>query len=177
MNERVVRWIVPIIPTLLLVSCVVAAFATSGLDAKATFFAEDPAKIAESLTNFGQATGSGPFKLNNYTISGNRIAAEIEINSPLNIPVIVEELSVDVGAGDITSTIATSEQVTIPAKGSANLNLEGALPIAMTSNPQDIELASSGNPEIRGMSMKLDVAGIKLEIKETGNAVGAMSDG
>ena len=177
MNERIVRWIVPIIPTLLLVTCVVAAFATNGWDAKTTFFAEDPTTIAESLTNFGQAAGSEPFKLNDYTISGNRIAAEIMINSPLNTPVIVEELSVDVGAGDATSTISLPEPVTIPAKGSASLNLEGALPISMTSNPQDIQLPSSGNPEIRGMSMKLDVAGIKLEIKETRNNIGVVSDG
>ena len=172
MNERIIRWIVPIIPTLLLVSCVVAAFATSGWDAKATFFAEDPAKIAESLTGFGQAAGSEPFKLNDYTISGNRIAAEIEINSPVNVSVTVEELSVDVGAGDITSTIALSEPVTIPAKGSASLNLEGALPISMISDPQALQDTGSRNPEIRGMNMKLDVAGIKLEIKETGNAIG-----
>jgi sporulation-control protein spo0M len=146
MNERIIRWIVPIIPTLLLVSCVVAAFATNGWDAKATFFAEDP---------------------------GNRIAAEIEINSPVNVSVTVEELSVDVGAGDITSTIALSEPVTIPAKGSASLNLEGALPTMMTSDPQDLQaLMSSGNPEIRGINMKLDVAGIKLEIKETGDTTG-----
>ncbi len=169
MNERIVRWIVPIVPTLLLVSCVVAAFAINGWDAKATFFAEDPTKIAESLTNFGQATGSEPFKLNDYTITGNHIAAEIEINSPLNIPVIVEELSVDVGTGDIISTIAISEPVIIPAKGSTSLNLDGALPISMISDSQDMSLANSGNPEIRGMNMKLDVAGIKLEIKETGN--------
>ncbi len=172
MNERIVRWIVPIIPTLLIVSCVVAAFATNGWDAKATFVAEDPTKIAESLTNFGQATGSEPFKLNNYSITGNRIAAEIEINSPLNIPVIVEELSVDVGAGDGTSTIAISEPATIPAKGSASLNLEGVLPGSRISDPHDIQLSSSGNPDIRGVNMKLDVAGIKLEIKETGNATG-----
>ncbi|MEA1908152.1 MAG: hypothetical protein U9N43_03885 [Euryarchaeota archaeon] len=172
MNERIVRWIVPIIPTLLLVSCVVAAFATNGWDAKATFFAEDPTKIAESLKNFGQAAGSEPFKLNDYTIAGNRIAAEIEINSPLNIPVIVEELSVDVGTGDATSTISLPEQVTIHAKGSASLNLEGALPISRISDPQDMQLSGSGNPEIRGVSMKLDVAGIKLEIKETGNITG-----
>ncbi len=178
MNERIIRWIVPIIPTLLLVSCVVAAFATNGWDAKATFFAEDPTKIAESLTGFGQAAGSEPFKLNDYTISGNRIAAEIEINSPVNVSVTVEELSVDVGAGDITSTIALSEPVTIPAKGSASLNLEGALPTTMTSDPQDLQaLMSSGNPEIRGINMKLDVAGIKLEIKETGDTLGVISDG
>jgi len=172
MNERIVRWIVPIIPTLLLVSCVVAAFATNGWDAKATFVAEDPTKIAESLANFGQAAGSEPFKLNDYSITGNRIAAEIEINSPMNIPVIVEELLVYVGAGDSTSTISLPEQVTIPAKGSAILNLEGALPISMTSDPQDMQPSGSGNPEIRGMSMKLNVAGIKLEIKETGNTTG-----
>ena len=105
--------------------------------------------------------------------SGNRIAAEIEINSPVNVSVTVEELSVDVGAGDITSTIAHSEPVTIPAKGSASLNLEGALPTTMTSDPQDLQaLMSSGNPEIRGINMKLDVAGIKLEIKETGGTRG-----
>jgi len=177
MNERIIRWIVPIIPTLLLVSCVLAAFATNGWDSKATFFAEDPTKIAESLTNFGQAAGSETFKLNDYGITGNRISAEIEINSPLNVPVIVEELSVDVGAGDATSTISLPEPVIIPAKGSASLNLEGALPISMISNPQDVQLPSSENQEIRGVNMKLDVAGIKLEIKETGNATGVISDG
>ena len=172
MGEKIVRWVVPIIPTLLLASCVVAAFATNGWDVKATLFAEDPAKIAESLTDFGPAAGSEPFKLNDFTISDDRIAAEIEINSPLNIPVTVEELSADIGIGDSTSTISLQEPVTIPAKGSANLNLEGTLPISMISDPQALQDMGSENPEIRGVNMKIDVAGIKLEIKESGSTLG-----
>jgi hypothetical protein len=173
MGEKIVRWVVPIIPTLLLVSCVVAAFATNGWDVKATLFAEDPAKIAESLTDFGPAAGSEPFKLNDFTISGDRVAIEIEINSPVNVPVMVEELSADIGIGESTSTISLQEPVTIPAKGSASLNLKGALPdIQAISDPRDLQLSSSGNPEIRGMTMKLDVAGIKLEIKESGSTMG-----
>ncbi|HIE30783.1 MAG TPA: hypothetical protein EYP67_00155 [Methanosarcinales archaeon] len=173
MGEKIVGWSVPIIPTLLLVSCVAAAFATNGWDAKATLFAEDPAKIAESLAGFGPAAGSELFKLNDYTISGDRVVIEIEINSPVNVSATVEELSFDIGVGDSTSTIALPAPVIIPAKGSASLNLEGALPDSHAiSDPQDLQLMGSGNPEIRGVKMKIDVAGIKLEIKESGAELG-----
>ena len=171
MGEKIVRWVVPIIPTLLLVSCVVAAFATNGWDVKATLFAEDPAKIAESLTDFGPAAGSEIFEFGEPNIYRDRITVETGINSPLNIPVMVEELSADIGIGDSTSTISLQEPVTIPAKGSANLTVEGTLSdIQAISDLQ--ALMSSGNFEIRGVTMKIDVAGIKLEIKESGGTTG-----
>lgn len=164
MNERIVRWIIQVIPTILLIGCIVAAFATNGWDVRATLFAEDPMETAKSLVDFNpDASGGGPefFKVNDVSLSGDRVTVELDIHSPINMPVTVEELSGDMPVGNGASTISLSEPVTIPAKGSANLNLEGALDITAISDPHSLE-----NQAIRNVSMTLNIAGIRLKVKQ-----------
>lgn len=165
MNERIVRWVIQVIPTVLLIGCIVAAFATNGWNVQATLFAEDPVETAKSLVDFNpDASGGGQefFKVNDVSLSGDRVTVEIEIHSPINMPVTVEELSGDMPVGNGASTISLSEPVTIPAKGSANLNLEGALPdITAISDPHSLE-----SQAIRNVSMTFDIAGIRLKVKQ-----------
>jgi len=165
MDEKVIRSAVPIIPAVLLIGCILAAFATNGWDVQATLFAEDPAKTAKSLTDFGSGApgeGSEFFKFNDVDISGDRVTVKLEIQSPLNIPITVKELSAEIPVGGGVGMVSLPEPVTIPAKGSASLNLEGTMPDGGTvSDPHAME-----NPAVRNMNMVLDISGIELSIKQ-----------
>ena len=165
MNEKTIRSAVPIIPAVLLIGCILAAFATHGWDVQATLFAEDPAKTAKSLTEFGSGApgeGSEFFKFNDVDITGDRVTVKLEVQSPLNMPITVKELSADIPVGDGVSMVSLPEPVKIPAKGSVSLNLEGAMPDARTSSdPHAME-----NRAVRNMNMVLDISGIELSIKQ-----------
>ena len=173
MGEKIIRSAVPIIPAVLLIGCILAAFATHGWDVQATLFAEDPAKTAKSLTEFGSGApggGSEFFKFNDVDISGDRVTVKLEIQSPLNIPITVKELSAEIPVGGGVGMISLPEPVTIPAKGSASLNLEGTMPDARTlSDPHAME-----NPAVRNMNIVLDISGIELSIKQP-KSIGGVS--
>ena len=165
MDEKIIKSAVPIIPAVLLIGCILAAFATNGWDVQATLFAEDPAKTVKSLTEFGSGAPGGEsefFKFNDVDISGDRVTVKLEIQSPLNIPITVKELSAEIPAGDGVGMVSLPEPVTIPAKGSTSLNLEGTTPGAgTTSDPHAME-----NPAVRNVNMVLDISGIELSIKQ-----------
>ena len=165
MDEKIIRSAVPIIPAVLLIGCVLAAFATHGWDVQATLFAEDPAKTAKSLTEFGSGApggGSEFFKFNDVDISGDRVTVKLEVQSPLNIPITVKELSAEIPVGGGVGMVSLPEPVTIPAKGQVSLNLEGTTPDAGTiSDPHAMV-----NPAVRNMNMVLDISGIELSIKQ-----------
>jgi len=165
MDEKIIRSAVPIIPAVLLIGCVLAAFATHGWDVQATLFAEDPAKTAKSLTDFGSgAPGeeSEFFKFNDVDISGDRVTVKLEVQSPLNIPITVKELSAEIPVGGGVGMVSLPEPVTIPAKGQVSLNLEGTtLDAGTTSDPHAMV-----NPAVRNMNMVLDISGIELSIKQ-----------
>jgi len=165
MDEKIIRSAVPIIPAVLLIGCILAAFATNGWDVQATLFAEDPAKTAKSLTEFGPgASGeeSEFFKFGDVDISGDRVTVKLEIQSPLNLPITVKELSADIPVGGGVGMVSLPEPVTIPAKGSASLYLEGTVPDSgAVSDPHATE-----NQAVRNMNMVLDISGIELSIKQ-----------
>ncbi|MEA1870154.1 MAG: hypothetical protein U9N09_08460 [Euryarchaeota archaeon] len=165
MDEKTIRSAVPIIPAVLLIGCILAAFATHGWDVQATLFAEDPAKTVKSLTEFGSGApggGSEFFKFNDVDISGDRVTVKLEVQSPLNIPITVKELSAEIPAGGGVGMVSLPEPVKIPAKGLASLNLEGTMPDARTiSDPHAME-----NPAVRNMNIVLDISGIELSIKQ-----------
>ena len=173
MDEKTIRSAVPIVPAVLLIGCILAAFATNGWDVQATLFAEDPAKTAKSLTEFGSGApggGSEFFKFNDVDISGDRVTVKLEIQSPLNMPITVKELSAEIPVGDGVGMVSLPEPVTIPAKGSASLNLEGTMPDVRTiPDPH-----APKNPAVRNMNMVLDISGIELSIKQP-EGVGGVS--
>ena len=165
MDKKIIRSAVPIIPAVLLIGCILAAFATHGWDVQATLFAEDPAKTVKSLTDFGSGAPGGGlefFKFNDVDISGDRVTVKLEVQSPLNMPITVKELSAEIPVGGGVGMVSLPEAVKIPAKGSASLNLEGTMPDARTiSDPHAME-----NPAVRNIKMVLDISGIELSIKQ-----------
>ncbi|MEA3282628.1 MAG: hypothetical protein U9Q68_08765 [Euryarchaeota archaeon] len=173
MDEKTIKSAVPIVPAVLLIGCILAAFATHGWDAQATLFAEDPTEAAKSLAEFGSGApggGSEFFKFNDVDISGDRTTVKLEVQSPLNIPITVKELSADIPVGDGISMVSLPEPVTIPAMGLASLDLEGATPDARPiSDPH-----SQKNQAVRNIEMVLDISGIELSIKQP-QGVGGVS--
>jgi hypothetical protein len=173
MDEKTIKSAVPLIPAVLLIGCILAAFATHGWDMQATLFAEDPTETAKSLTEFGSGAPGGEsefFKFNDVDISGDRVTVQLDVKSPLNMPITVKELSADIPVGDGVGMVSLPEPVTIPAKGQASLNLEGTTPDAGTiSDPH-----AQNNPAVRNMEMVLDISGIELSIKQP-RGVGGVS--
>ncbi|MEA3325399.1 MAG: hypothetical protein U9Q37_09780 [Euryarchaeota archaeon] len=173
MDEKTIRSAVPIVPAVLLIGCILAAFATHGWDMQATLFAEDPTEAAKSLTEFGSGApggGSEFFKFNDVDISGDRVTVKLDVQSPLNMPITVKELSADIPVGDGIGMVSLPDPVTIPAKGSASLNLEGTTPDAGTiPDPH-----AQKNPAVRNIEMVLDISGIELSIKQP-HGVGGVS--
>ena len=172
MNEKILKVVLSAIPTILLVICVVAGFATHGWDVQAALFSEDPQEIVERLLpseigaeeGFIEVTGFKPSEDGTFTI-------EAVLRSPLNVPVKIKELSAELILYGSPVTISLPGEVEIPAKGSASLKLEGALPAvpAQTQMPPTLPSAEQSTPtNIRNVRMKLDISGIELEMEESG---------
>ncbi|MBC8520744.1 MAG: hypothetical protein H8D26_01955 [Methanomicrobia archaeon] len=172
MSEKILKVVLSAIPTILLVICVVAGFATHGWDVQAALFSEDPQEIVERLLpseigaeeGFIEVTGFKPSEDGTFTI-------EAVLRSPLNVPVKIKELSAELILYGSPVTISLPGEVEIPAKGSASLKLEGALPAvpAQTQMPPTLPSAEQSTPtNIRNVRMKLDISGIELEMEESG---------
>ena len=158
MDEKKIRFVLSTIPSILLVVCIVAAFATHGWNVRTTLFSEDPLKTVERLLPFEFDAETEFLEVKGIELAegGSKFAIEAVIHSPLNVPMTIEELSAEVVVGNSTSTISLPGKVEIPAKGSSSIKLEGSLPKA--------GMPSGAEPKVRNMKMKLDITGLKLEV-------------
>lgn len=158
MDEKKMVFVLSAIPAILLVGCIVAAFATHGWNVRTTLFSEDPLKTVERLLPFEFDAETEFLEVKGIELAegGSKFAIEAVIHSPLNVPMTIEELSAEVVVGNSTSTISLPGKVEIPAKGSSSIKLEGSLPKA--------GMPSGAEPKIRNMKMKLDITGLKLEV-------------
>ncbi len=163
MNEKTLGAVISAIPTVILVVCVVAAFATHGWNVQATLIGDNPAEVLERLVPGESDMGKDLLEVTNSRVSddGTKLVLEAVLHSPLNVPVTIKELSADVVMGDNSCTVSLPNAVEIPAKGSASLTLEGALP--------EVQMLPSGRtPTFRNMKMTLDISGIELKMEESG---------
>lgn len=158
MDEKKIVFVLSAIPTILLVVCFVAAFATRGWDVRTTVFSEDPLKSVERLLPFEFDAETEFLEVKGVELSegGSKLVIEAVIHSPLNIPMEIEELSAEVVVGNSTSTISLPGKVEIPARGTSSIKLEGSLPKE--------GMPSGAEPKFRNIKMKLDFQGLKLEV-------------
>lgn len=173
MDEKILKVVLSAIPTILLVICVVAGFATNGWDVQAALFSEDPQEIVERLLPSEMGAEAGFIEVTGFAISEDlsKLTIEAVLRSPLNVPVKIKELSAELILYGSPVTISLPGEVEIPAKGSASLKLEGSLPAvpAQTQMPLTLPSAKQSTPtNIRNVKMKLDISGIELEIEESG---------
>ncbi len=172
MNEKVIRAVLPVIPTILLITCVVAAFAGQDWNVKGTIFGEEnPLKKAEELLPF--EPGAEPELLEDVDLKisedRSKLIFEAVLHCPLNVPITIKEMSAEVLLDGNAVSISLPSAVEIPAKGSKRIKLEGSL--------ADVEFPAQLSGEmpitnIRNMKMKLNISGIEVELEESGGGVG-----
>ncbi len=169
MSEKIVKAVISAIPTVILVVCVVAAFATQGWDVQATLVGDKPIEVLETLVPVPAESAVGEelklLEVTDFRLSddGTKRILEAVFHSPLNVPVTIKELSADVIMDGNSYTVSLPNEVEIPAKGSASLTLEGALLEVQTPST----LPSAGKFTLSNMRMTLDISGIELQIEES----------
>ena len=168
MDEKIIKVAISIIPTILIIACVGAAFATHDWDMQATILGENPLQALERLMPSGLA-GDGEeefLEVTDVRLSedGTKLVLEAMLHSPLNVPVTIKELTAEFTLEGSTITICLPEEVKVPAQGSASLNLEGSLPVAQTPST----LPSPEAFTLDRMEMTLDIGGIELKLEDLG---------
>jgi hypothetical protein len=168
MSEKIIKVVISLIPTILIIACVGAAFATHDWDMQATVFGESPLQALESLLPTGLAgDGAGEFlEVTDVRLSedGTKLVLEAVLHSPLNVPVTIKELTAESTLEGSTITIRLPDEVKVPAQGSANVMLEGSLPVAQTPSM----LPSAEAFTLDRMEMTLDIGGIELKLWNLG---------
>jgi hypothetical protein len=168
MDEKILKAVLSAIPTILLVVCVLAAFATHDWNVQAALFSEDPLEIVEKILPSEIGAEEEFLNVTGFEISEDwsKFTIEAVLNSPLNVAIEIKEMSAEATLAGSTVTISLPNAVEIPAKGSANLKLEGSLPEVQAQMPPTSPFEE--NLTLRNMKMKLDISGIELELEESG---------
>ncbi len=158
MDVKTLRIILPLVPMILLAATVAAAFATHGWDVEATLFVDNPARKMENLIAPDVMAGDDAFKVSDVVISddGRKISLEIEFRSPLNVPVTVKELSADIATERGSGRLSLQDEVKIPPKESATLEIAGPLDGAPST------MGTTQSPS--NITMKLEIGGIIIEM-------------
>ena len=165
MNEKIIKAVVPLVPLILIITCTGAAFATHGWDVQATLVEENPVKVLERLLPAEADIEEEPFEVTGVKLSenGTKLVLEGVLHSPLNVPVTIKEMVAKFTLEGNTATIRLPEEIEVPARGSANLRLEGALP--ELQNP--LTFTSREKFALESLDMTLDICGIELKLEES----------
>ena len=164
MSEKRLKVVLSAIPTVLLIVCLVAAFSAQGWNVQATIFAGDPLELVEKLLLSEIGTEEELLKVTGYGLSedGSKLILKAVFHSPLNVPIEIKEMSADLSWRGITCSINLPEEVEVPAKGSADLELEGSL--SAVQFPSTLSSVDG----ISNMNMRLEIGGIGIELEESG---------
>lgn len=158
MGEKILKFILPAIPLILLGACVMAAFAAHDWDVQRTLFADDPMKKMEQILSPGAISNRETIELVNIDLSdgSDEIALDLMFHSPLNVPVTVTKISADITIGNSVGTLRLADAVNVPAGGSAMINMEGQL---------DGTPSMAGEQSISNLTMELLIGGITIGIE------------
>ena len=166
MGEKIIKLVISLIPTILIIACVGAAFATHDWDMQATILGENPLEALESFMPSEMNATEEPLEIINFTFSEeeNEVVLEAVLHSPLNVPVTIKEMQAEFELEGSTVTIHLPEEVAIPAQGSASITLEGSLPPLQ----DQLTYPSAENLTPRSMTMTVDVGGIEVKFENLG---------
>ena len=137
MSEKRLKFLLSVTPMIIIISCVVAAFATHGWNIQRTIISDDPLRSIETMLPIGNERDI--IKVKNLEYADNKIILEASVHSPFKVPLRIEKLSFDVNTGSSIHKIKLSEALEIPETGSADLKLESE-PNALTSFPEGKDL-------------------------------------
>jgi hypothetical protein len=164
MNEKIIRVAVPLIPAIIIIACVAAAFATHGWDWKATVLGEQSLQALEIFSPEGFSEAESLFEVTGFRLSEDRtkLILDAVFHSPLNLPVTIKEMQAEFVLDGSIVVVHLPSEVQVPAQGSASLTLEGALP--PLQGPTMYPSAEQLTP--RSMMMTVDVGGILIKLEE-----------
>ena len=150
----VLKWVLRVIPTLLFILCVLAAFATHGFSLKSTLFSASPEEVlAEMLTPLNATRGEEFLKIEDAGVEGDKMLVTLSARSPFPANVTVKSASLYAGGSEFNLV----EPVVIPAGGSAILRFEASF------NASSAQQAAG--PEVGKISLKMEVKGVEVEFQ------------
>ena len=152
----VLKWVLRVIPTLLFILCVLAAFATHGFSLKSTLFSASPEEVlAEKMLAPLNATRGEEFlKIEDAGVEGDKMFVTLSARSPFPANVTVKSASLYAGGSEFSLV----EPVVIPAGGSAILRFEAPF------NASSAQQAAAGL-EVGKITLKMEVKGVEVEFQ------------
>jgi len=151
----VLKWVLRVIPTLLFILCILAAFATHGFSLKSTLFSASPEVLAEMLTPLNADVGGKEFlKIEDSGVEGDKMFVTLSARSPFPANVTVKSASLYAGGGEFNLV----EPAVIPAGGSAILRFEAPF------NASSAQQAAAGL-EVGKITLKVEVKGVEVEFQ------------
>jgi len=166
MSEKILKVVVSSIPTIIIIVCVAAAFATHDWNVQATVLGDQPTKVLERLLPGELTSEEELFEVTDFKLSEDRtkLILDAVFHSPLNLPVTIKEMQAEFGIDGSIVVLHLPSEITVPARGSASLALEGPLP-AVQSPPTHLSVE---NLTPRSMRMRLEVGGIEIKLENSG---------
>jgi hypothetical protein len=164
MDEKIIRIAVSIIPTIIIIACIMAAFATHGWDVRATLLGEQSLQALELFSPEDFSGEEALFEVTGFMLSEDRtkLILEAVFHSPINLPVTIKEMRAEFILDGCTVVTHLPSEVQVPARGSRSLTLEG-LPAA--DGPSTFPSAEKLTPQ--SMMMTVDIGGIIVKIDES----------
>ena len=152
----VLKWVLCVIPTLLFILCILAAFATHGFSLKSTLFSASPEEVlAEMLTPLNAEVGGEEFlKIVDSGVEGDKMFVTLSACSPFPANVTVKSASLYAGGSEFNLV----EPVVIPAGDSAILRFEAPF------NASSAQQAVAGL-EVGKITLKMEVKGVEVEFQ------------
>ena len=151
----VLKWVLRVIPTLLFILCILAAFATHGFSLKSTLFSASPEEVlAEMLTPLNATRGEEFLKIEDAGVEGGKMFVTLSACSPFPANVTVKSASLHAGGSEFNLV----EPVVIPAGGSVILQFEA--PFNASSAQQ-----AAAELEVGKITLKVDVEGVEVEFQ------------
>ena len=152
----VLKWVLRVIPTLLFILCVLAAFATHGFSLKSTLFSASPEEVlAEKMLAPLNATGGEEFlKIEDAGVEGDKMFVTLSARSPFPANVTVKSAALYAGGSEFNLV----EPVVIPAEDSAILRFEAPF------NASSAQQVTTGL-EMGKIALKMEVKGVEVEFQ------------
>ena len=97
----VLKWVLRVIPTLLFILCILAAFATHNFSLKSTLFSASPEEVlAEMLTPLNATSGEEFLKIVDSGVEGDKMFVTLSARSPFPANVTVKSASLYAGGSE-----------------------------------------------------------------------------
>lgn len=163
MRDGALKWALRLLGLALTIGPIIIAFGINNWDIKATVLPSD-AELNQ-VTNqvkgvFGGGLSPDTFTHGNLTSDGNNVQLQVTFKSPLNVPIKITSISINVSnqGAQLTQLHMQEGVVDVPANGTANLTFVGSYSGTIPVNPQ---LSATATFETYGVTVQLNGVAIQ----------------